>query len=70
MKRSMWIWAVVLLVGVAIVGFYDPIEVDPENVGESGFGGYGPIVIIPLGYFLALAGAVGLFVSWARGRRR
>ncbi len=70
MKRSMWIWGAVLLVGLAIVGFYDPIEVEPENVDAGVFGGFGPVVIVPLGYFLAFAGAAGLFISWVRRRMK
>ncbi len=66
----MWICGAILLVGLAITGFYDPIEVEPETVDASGFGGFGPVVIVPLGYFLAFAGAAGLFISWVLGRKR
>lgn len=67
MRRNMLIWTGVLLVGIAILVLYPMLrgEVPPEDAG-----GMGAALIIPFGYFLALAGAAGLFVAWVRGRAK
>lgn len=67
MARNMLIWIAVLVVGLLILIAYPMLrgEVPPDQAS-----GFGAAIIVPFGYFLALIGAVGLFVAWVRGRAR
>jgi hypothetical protein len=60
MTPAMRISAAVLLVGVAIIAFYDPTARGPGGTLAAGIGA---AAIVPLGYFRAVAGAAGLFIS-------
>ena len=55
-----------LLLGVAIMALYPAVRAPapPEAPG-----GFGPAVIIPAGYFIALVGAAGLVIAWMRAAR-
>ncbi|MDF0601404.1 hypothetical protein P1J78_11730 [Psychromarinibacter sp. C21-152] len=59
MKR-MTTWTVVLLIGVAVIAVYPWIP-RGATPAETGFF---PDWLIPLGYFIAGAGAAGLYLAW------
>lgn len=59
MKR-MTTWVIVLLVGIAVIAVYPLIPKDATVMGTGVF----PEWLIPLGYFVAGAGATGLYLAW------
>ena len=60
--KSMWLWIAVLLAGILVL-VAKPFLFGAEPPLDSGFF---PEWITPVGYFLAVIGAGGIFYAWAR----
>ncbi len=58
--KSMTLWTIVLLAGLAILVAYPFIPVGAEGAGS----GFFPEWLVPAGYFIAALGAAGLFLAW------
>lgn len=67
MLRSMKLWTVVLLLGVAVLVVYPFLTGSPADAAEVG--GFWPQALIPVGYALAVVGAAGIFTAWVLRRR-
>lgn len=58
--KSMKLWTIVLLAGLAVIVAYPFI---PQGATVAGTGMF-PEWLVPLGYFVAGLGATGLFLAW------
>ena len=66
MRRNLWTWGAVFVIGIVIIVLYPAlIPVGAETGTRFGAG-----VVVPVGYVVALIGAVGMFVAWLRSRHR
>ncbi|SFD46726.1 hypothetical protein [Roseivivax sediminis] len=64
--RTMIAFAAVLLIGIAVVALQPILAGAPIDNADAP--GVFPEWLAPVGYFIALVGAVGLFVAWMRAK--
>ncbi len=59
--KNIYIWAAVFVAGVATLLSYPTIA----SAGGTSSAIPGGVLLVPLGYLLAMTGAAGFFIAWS-----